>query len=145
MPMTAFSGVRSSWLIVARKSLFVRAAASAASRACATSKRRRISSAVASDTPDAVLDDEPEEERHRDAAEEAEARPEEEQARAPGARSVTANTVFADGPSRARRPRNDPTPMTAAMTTGPSSVAVGCAKSKMRSDQASPSIPSATR
>ena len=37
MPMTAFIGVRISWLMVARKALFAWVAASASSRACCSS------------------------------------------------------------------------------------------------------------
>ena len=43
-PMTAFSGVRSSWLIVARKRDLALFAASAASRARSSSARARCSS-----------------------------------------------------------------------------------------------------
>ena len=41
MPMTAFIGVRISWLIVARKALFASLAASAAARASCVSLNRR--------------------------------------------------------------------------------------------------------
>ena len=42
MPITPFIGVRISWLIVARNSLFARLAASAASRACRSSSSARL-------------------------------------------------------------------------------------------------------
>ena len=41
MPITAFIGVRISWLIVARNELFASLAASAAARACLVSLNRR--------------------------------------------------------------------------------------------------------
>ena len=44
MPMTAFIGVRISWLMLARKSLLARLAASAASRASRSSSAIRFCS-----------------------------------------------------------------------------------------------------
>ena len=44
MPMTAFSGVRISWLILARNELFARLAASAASFACCKCSSARFRS-----------------------------------------------------------------------------------------------------
>ncbi len=47
MPMTAFIGVRISWLIVARNELLASLAASACARAsCASAKRRALRSAT---------------------------------------------------------------------------------------------------
>ena len=44
MPMIPFIGVRISWLMLARNSLFARLAASAASRACCSSSAARFCS-----------------------------------------------------------------------------------------------------
>ena len=44
MPMTAFIGVRISWLMFARNSVFARLAASAASRAAVSSPSTRLRS-----------------------------------------------------------------------------------------------------
>ena len=46
MPMTPFIGVRSSWLIVARKSLLARLACSAASRSWICSRSPRLPSVM---------------------------------------------------------------------------------------------------
>jgi hypothetical protein len=46
MPMMPFMGVRISWLMLARNSLFARLAASAASRACSSSMRPASRSAT---------------------------------------------------------------------------------------------------
>ena len=54
IPITAFIGVRISWLIVARKALFARVAASASSRArWSSATKRALSIAVAANAANA--------------------------------------------------------------------------------------------
>ncbi|MBV6475801.1 MAG: hypothetical protein MOGDAGHF_01367 [Rhodocyclaceae bacterium] len=50
MPMMAFSGVRISWLMLARKSLLARAASSAAWRASAIARSAALRTAMFSST-----------------------------------------------------------------------------------------------